>query len=218
MMKSSAWRERLLRSTRGRVLALLQTKNRTVNELAHELQLTDNAVRAQLVSLERDEFVRRVGREAGVRKPHVTYGITQEAEQLFPKAYGALLSHFVAVVAKRLGSRALRASMREVGRRIVAQQSLKLKGQSKAQRTKTALALLKEMGGAATFSESEGKHFIRGNDCPLAAVTATHPEACLIAESLLSEIIGVPVKECCIHGPSPSCLFLIPSGNRQPAW
>ena len=209
-MKSSAWRERLLETTRGRVLALLQTRNRTVNELAHEIQLTDNAVRAQLISLERDGFVRRVGREAGVRKPHVIYGITQEAEHVFPKAYGALLSHFVAVVAKRLESRALRASMRQVGRRIAAEQSPKRKGQSKAQRIKSALALLKEMGGAATFSQSEGKHFIRGNGCPLAAVTATHPEACLIAESLLSQIIGMPVKECCIHGPSPSCLFEIP--------
>jgi predicted ArsR family transcriptional regulator len=210
MMKSSAWQERLFESTRGRVLALLQTKNRTVNKLAHELQLTDNAVRAHLVSLERDGLVRRAGTERGVRRPHLTYAITEEAEHVFPKAYGVLLSHFVAIVAKRLEPRALRASMREVGRRIAADQSPKLKGQSKTQRIKSALVLLKEMGGAATLSEREGRHFIRGHGCPLAAVTANHQEGCLIAEALLSRIIGVPVKERCIHGPTPSCRFEIP--------
>jgi predicted ArsR family transcriptional regulator len=210
MMKSSVWRQRLFDSTRGRVLALLQTKNRTVNELAHELHLTDNAVRAHLVSLERDGLVRRAGTERGVRRPHLTYAITEEAEHVFPKAYGVLLSHFVAIVAKRLEPRALRASMREVGRRIAADQSLKLKGQSKTQRIKSALVLLKEMGGAATLSEREGRHFIRGHGCPLSAVTANHQEGCLIAEALLSGIIGVPVKERCIRGPTPSCRFEIP--------
>jgi predicted ArsR family transcriptional regulator len=210
MMKSSAWQERLFESTRGRVLALLQTKNRTVNKLAHELQLTDNAVRAHLVSLERDGLVRRAGTERGVRRPHLTYAITEEAEHVFPKAYGVLLSHFVAIVAKRLEPRALRASMREVGRRIAADQSPKLKGQSKTQRIKSALVLLKEMGGAATLSEGEGRHFIRGHGCPLAAITTNHQGGCLIAEALLSEIIGVPVKERCIHGATPSCRFEIP--------
>jgi predicted ArsR family transcriptional regulator len=203
------WRERLLESTRVRVLALLRKKDRTVNELADDLRLTDNAVRAHLTSLERDGLVRRTGREKGVRRPHVTYGITAEADHIFPKAYGLLLNHFVSAAAQRLGPRALRACMRQVGRRIASEQRAKLQNQSKTQRINATLALLKEMGGAASFSVRERKHFIVGNDCPFTAVTADHPEACLIAESLLSEIIGVPVKERCIHAPMPSCRFEI---------
>jgi predicted ArsR family transcriptional regulator len=208
-MKTSAWRERLLETTRGQVLGLLQTKNRTVNELAHELGVTDNAVRAHLTSLERDGLVRRTGKETGVRRPHVTYGVTADAEHIFPKAYGPLLSHFVSAAAQRLGPRALRACMREVGRIIAREQPAKLKNQSKAQRINATLDLLKKMGGAASFSVREGKHFVVGNGCPFSALTADHPEACLIAESLLREIIGVPVKERCIHGPAPSCRFEI---------
>jgi predicted ArsR family transcriptional regulator len=203
------WRERLLESTRVRVLALLRKKDRTVNELADDLRLTDNAVRAHLTSLERDGLVRRTGREKGVRRPHVTYGITAEADHIFPKAYGLLLNYFVGAAAERLGPRALRACMRQVGRRIAGEQTAKLKNQSKAQRINATLALLKEMGGAACFSVRERKHFIVGNGCPFTAVTADHPEACLIAESMLSEIIGVPVKERCIHVPTPSCRFEI---------
>jgi CheY-like chemotaxis protein len=75
---------------------------------------------------------------------------------------------------------------------------------------KSGLDILKELGGSATFHESEGRHFIRGNNgCPLAAATAHHPDACLIAESLLTQIIGAPVKERCIHGKTPSCRFQV---------
>jgi predicted ArsR family transcriptional regulator len=82
-----------------------------------------------------------------------------------------------------------------------------LKGKTREQRIDAALRILKELGGAATFREEDGKHFIYGNGCPIAAATANHPEACLLAESLLTNVIGSPVKECCIRGAAPSCRF-----------
>jgi hypothetical protein len=39
----------------------------------------------------------------------------------------------------------------------------------------------------------------------LAAVSATHPEVCRLAETLMTEIAGVPVRERCKHGESPQC-------------
>jgi len=48
LMKHIGWRERLFKSTRGKILELLRTRDRTVNELAKELRLTDNAVRDTL--------------------------------------------------------------------------------------------------------------------------------------------------------------------------
>jgi len=44
-MKTTGWRARLMESTRGKILDLLRSKERTVNELAAALGLTDNAVR-----------------------------------------------------------------------------------------------------------------------------------------------------------------------------
>ena len=180
-----------------------------MNELAAALGLTDNAVRAHLSSLERDGLIHQSGTRPGFRKPHVTYALTPEAEQIFPKSYGVLLDLILIVISKQLSPKELRAAMREVGRRIADNHLGETKGKSRNQRIDTALRILKDLGGAATFEESEGKHFIRGNGCPLAAATGRHPEACLIAESLLSQIIGAPVKESCIHSSTPSCRFEI---------
>ena len=117
-MKPSGWRERLLDSTRGQILALLRIENRTVSDLAAALNLTDNAVRAHLLSLERDGLTERVGIQRGVRKPHASYGLTSEADYIFPKAYGPLLDLLLSVVSKRLSPQEVKESMREMGRTI----------------------------------------------------------------------------------------------------
>jgi len=206
-MKHIGWRERLLKSTRGRILELLRAREYTVNELAAELRLTDNAVRAHLLSLERDRLIRQSGSQTGFRRPHATYALSEEAEQIFPKAYGPLVSLLMSIFSRQVEPRKLRAGMRDAGRQVAEAHLPKLAGKSRSERIEAALAVLKDLGGSATFEEKDGKHFICGNGCPLVAATANHPEACLIAESLLSNLIGTPVKEHCLHGPEPSCRF-----------
>src|ERR1051325_6738085 len=86
-MKHTKLDRRFLESTRGQVITLLRGEPRTVEELAGLLELTDNAVRAHLTTLERDGLVRQSGVRRGPRKPHFTYTLTPEAERLFPQAY-----------------------------------------------------------------------------------------------------------------------------------
>jgi len=206
-MRHIGWRERLFKSTRGRILDLLRTRDRTVNEFAEELRLTDNAVRAHLASLERDRLVINSGMKPGFRKPHATYALGPEAEQFFPKAYGRLVSLLMAIFSRQVEPRNFRAGMRAAGRTVANEHLAELQGKTRQQRIDAALGVLKELGGSATFKEEDGKHFIYGNGCPIAAATANHPEACLLAESMLTELIGSPVKQHCLRGPTPSCRF-----------
>ena len=164
-------------------------------------------MRAHLASLERDRLVAQSGTKPGVRKPHTTYALGPDAEQMFPKAYGRLVSLLMSLLSRRVEPGTLRAGMRAAGRSIAREHLSGLRGKKRKQRIDTALNILKDLGGAASFHEENGKHFIRGNGCPIAAATANHPEACLLAESLLTEIIGSPVKEHCVRGPTPSCCF-----------
>ena len=209
LMKHIGWRGRLFKSTRGKILELLRTREWTVNDLAAELRLTDNAVRAHLASLERDRLVAQSGMKPGIRKPHTTYVLGPEAEQLFPKAYGRLVSLLMSIFSRQVKPRNLRAGMRAAGRTVANEHLPELRGKTRQQRIDAALGVLKELGGAASFKEEDGKHFIYGNGCPIAAATANHPEACLLAESLLTELIGSPVKEHCIRGPTPFCRFQV---------
>ena len=209
-MPRTKWNKRLLASTRGRILVLLRDEYRTVNDLSAALHLTDNAVRAHLLSLERDGLVQQRGLRRGRRRPHVAYGLSAEAEHIFPKAYGPLLNHFVNAVSRRLDERALHGAMRDVGYAIAREQRDRVKGRTRRERINVALDMLDDLGGTSKFEEQGRKQFILGrNGCPLSAVTVAHPEACLIIESLLSKIMGMRVKKCCQYGATPRCCFEI---------
>ena len=192
---STRWDQRFFASTKGQVAALLRRGVATVEELARELGLTDNAVRSHLAALERDGLVTQSGVRRGTGKPAYTYALTPDAERLFPKAYGALLGLMLDVLAERLPPDTLDDLLREMGHRLAAGQASST-GDLRA-RVDGAVALLGEMGGLAEVEELDGGYVIRGCSCPLAAAVTGHPETCLLAETLLADVIGVPVRQTC---------------------
>ncbi len=194
-MVSTRWDQRFFASTKGQVAALLRRGVSTVEELARALGLTDNAVRSHLAALERDGLVIQSGVRRGTGKPAYTYVLTPDAERLFPKAYGALLHLMLDVLAERLPPDTLDDLLRETGHRLAAGR-VPPAGDLRA-RVDGAVALLGELGGLAEVEERDGGYVILGCSCPLAAAVKGHPESCLLAETLLAEVIGVPVRQTC---------------------
>jgi len=208
-MKTTKLDERFFDSTRGRVVGLLRGKSGTVTELAEKLGLTDNAVRAHLLSLERDGLVRQSGVQRGARKPHYSYELTPEAERLFPKAYDALLNQLITTLKGRLQPSALEDVLREVGRSIAGRHASGDPSADLEARLQHALEVLKAIGGTPSVEREGGKLSIRSGGCPLAAAVVEHPEVCELAEALVAEIVGLPVRESCVRGESPKCCFEI---------
>src|SRR2546429_1867476 len=93
---------RFFASTRGKIVTLLRRTSRTVEELAQALDLTDNAVRAQLATLERDGLVQQHGRRRSSSKPASVYDLTPAAEELFSKAYGPVLRQLLDELNERM--------------------------------------------------------------------------------------------------------------------
>src|SRR5215210_312576 len=212
------WDQKFFRSTRGRIVTLLRRSGRTVEELARELGLTDNGVRAHLATLERDGIVRQRGvvrRGSGGGKPAYVYELTPEAEGLFPKAYEPVLLGLLDVLSERLGPEESEAVLRSVGRRIAEEQGASVSGVRP--RLEAAVGVLNELGGLAELEERDGGIVIRGYSCPLTSVVVQHPEACRMAEALLAELTGLPIHECCDRGESPRCCFEVahPHDNEQ---
>lgn len=201
------WNKRFLTSTRGRVVQLLRRGEATVNELAAAVELTDNAVRAHLTTLERDGLVRQAGKRAGVRKPETLYVLTSDAEQLFPKAYHLLLNVLLDALGERLPPGEIDGLLHGVGRRIGEMQRQAMPEADLRTRVAEAVNVLEDLGGLAELREQGGQFTICGLSCPLSSTAMHHPEVCLLAESLLAELIGVPVQQRCEHEGTPRCVF-----------
>lgn len=201
--------KRFFDSSRGRIVTLLRGTSKTVNELAEELELTDNAVRAHLLSLERDGLIRQSGTQRGTRKPHFAYELTGEAESLFPKAYDALLNQLIAVLKGRLTHAALEEVLREVGRSLAGNANSDRKRDGLEARIGRALSALEAIGGAAQVEKESDQLVIRSASCPLATAVSEHPEVCKLTEALVAEIIGEKVRERCDRESSPKCRFVV---------
>lgn len=200
--------KRFFESTRGQIVTILRGAPGTVEELAAKLSLTDNAVRAHLSTLERDGLVRQSGLRRGPRKPHFTYVLTEQADNVFPKAYDALLNQLIAVLKTRLKPTEIEEVLREVGRTMAADVPPE-QGASLESRAQKALKVLEAIGGAGAVVNLGDKLVIEGSGCPLAAAVTVHPEVCHLAETLVAEIVKAPVKEQCDRNGRPKCRFEI---------
>jgi len=210
IMSVTRWDDRFFETTRGRILALLRRESRTVEELASAVGVSDNAVRIHLAALERDGVVRQRGvRASGPAggKPAYAYEVAPDAERLFTKAYIPVLSQLVAVLEERMTTRQLQAILREVGRRLAASRA-PTAGPLR-ERAEAAATVLTELGGVVDVEETDGSLMLRGFSCPLADAVRAHPATCHAAESLVEELVGAPVKECCDKGERPRCRFQI---------
>ena len=213
---SESLRRQFLDTSRGRILGLLQKSGQTAEDIASALGLTRSAVRIQLAAMERDGVVRRTGKRPGTTRPSLVFELTPEVEQLLSKAYIPVLTHLVDVFAAALPARQIKTLLRRTGKSLAEEISPRTATASGGLKKKTARAseLMNQHLGTLTHVEANGEIRIRGAGCPLSAVTGKHPGMCLVMESFVSEIVGVPVRECCDREQRPRCCFEIQPSRR----
>ena len=198
--------DRFFTSTRGRIVLLLRASAKTVNDLAATLGITDNAVRAHLLSLERDQLVTSTGTVPGSRKPHTIYELTDSAREHFPRPYGSILRKLLSVLKARLGGSSIKDALREAGRRMASDIAI----DAGADKVESCVATLQELGGAARVVSEAGETSIRSESCPFGDIVLEHPEICQLAEAMIEEIVERPVRETCDRSSArPKCRFNI---------
>jgi DeoR family transcriptional regulator, suf operon transcriptional repressor len=203
-------------TSRARIVELLRAGGMTVDEIAARLDLSHNAVRVQLTSMERDGLVHHARSERRTTRPSHIFELTHDTRQGLSKAYVPFLSHLTATIARRQAPKEVAALMRDVGRSLA--DTLRARAVSSgplAARAAAASVTLNDELGAVTRVEPLNGHFvIRGHGCPLAAVTADHPVACLAIETFIAEMTNCRVRECCTRQNQPQCCFEI---SNKPA-
>lgn len=189
---------RFFASTRGQLLQHLRRGACTVDDLARALDLTDNAIRAHLATLERDGLVSDAGwrRTPGSRKPSQEYHLTPAADRLFPKTYDRVLHHLLGVLSERLARKDLEAAVREVGRRLAGEVGSLPAGDVQS-RLEIAAAAVNDLGGLVEVVEEDGCYSIRGLDCAFAVMTPDRAATCLLAETFIGIVSGLEVCHHC---------------------
>jgi len=205
---------RLLGGTRGRIVELLRRSALSANEIATQLGVTHNAVRSHLAPLLRAGLVREGGMRPSSSRPAVVYELAPRADSVLSHAYIPFVAHLLRALGERLSEDELHELMHTVGRSLAAQWP-RLRGDL-TQRIGGATTLLAELGALTDVETADSGFVIRGHGCLLAEAVHGRPEVCHSMESLLTELLEVPVTECCERGERPRCCFRVGGAATLP--
>jgi predicted ArsR family transcriptional regulator len=182
---------RFFQSTRGKIVTVLRRRHAaSAVDLAEEFGLSTNAVRQQLLTLERDGYVAERAVRRGPTKPTLEYSLTPAAETLFPQRYDLMLNALLREVKDALGPQALATVMDGMGKRAVAKYKERITAPDTRGRAVELATLLRENGVEADVIDIGGAIELREHNCPYAKTVSEHPEVCSIIHTVLREAVS----------------------------
>ncbi|GAC1660088.1 MAG: transcriptional regulator [Candidatus Elarobacter sp.] len=182
--------DRFFDSTRGKIVgALRERRSASAFDLADQFGLSPNAIRQQLVVLERDGLIAGRSVRRGKTKPTVEYSLTSEAGRYFPQRYDKMLNAVLREIRSAGGDDAVKAVFDRIGKRSAERLGSENEEQPAEERLAAIVAALKASGVAAELRKTEhGTLVLHEHSCPYAAVVAEHPEACGAIHTILETV------------------------------
>src|SRR3984893_3111517 len=115
----SRWmHDRFFESTRGKIVGALRERHAaSAFDLAELFGLSPNAIRQQLVILERDGLIAGRSVRRGKTKPTVEYSLTTAADRYFPQRYDKMLNAVLREIRSAGGDDAVKAVFERIGKR-----------------------------------------------------------------------------------------------------
>jgi predicted ArsR family transcriptional regulator len=173
--------DRFFSSTRGKIVAQLRERgSASAAELAGCFGLSPNAIRQQLVVLERD----------GPTKPTLEFSLTPKADSLFPQQYDKMLAAVLREVKALHGAPAVEQIFDRIGQRAVERAKTKVTAGDAEGRVAQLTQVLRDQGVVAEYSLIDGGFLLQEHTCPYSGVVQEHPEVCAVIHQVMDETLG----------------------------
>jgi DeoR family suf operon transcriptional repressor len=201
-------------TTREIVLQTLLTRQRcTINELAEVVGINPISVRHHVTKLEASGLVKSEEERHGVGRPRRLYYLTDEGMEQFPTRYLRLTIRLLTQLKEKLPETMVNELFSQVADDLVSDYSpeLNLKDIPLEKRLDIVKEVLRGEGFTMEWERKEDGYHIYESNCPYFHIGQNHPEICAIDQTLISNILSVPVEKvkCILNGDS-HCSYIIP--------
>jgi len=168
-----------LPATRRALLDALKRRGEArVDELADALGITVSAVRQHLAALHGDGWVEHREVRAGPGRPHHLYRLSEQGDQLFPRAYAAMVTDLLAEAEEADPELVARMFARRRARRVERAKQ-RLAGLDLAGSVEELTRILDEDGYLAEcIALDDGRFRIVEHNCAILAVASRYGAAC----------------------------------------
>lgn len=184
-------------SRRAILHALKRKGASTIAQLAEELQLTGEAVRQQLLQLQREGWVEaKITRDPErnrTGRPATSYSLTEAGDHLFPKEYDALSVAVIDAVADELGPEAIKRVLSRIYEERVAVAEGPLRDLPLEARVEALKDLYLEHDPFMDVEKTEDGFRLIERNCPFLNTAMRRPALCSVSVNALTRLLGVRV-------------------------
>ncbi|HET9947769.1 MAG TPA: helix-turn-helix domain-containing protein [Longimicrobiales bacterium] len=178
-------------SRRAILAALKQSGGAAVPVLARIVGLNIETVREHLRALEARGLVERRGtRSEGPGRPTVVWGLTPEADALFPRREADVLRALAGFLEATGRKEILREFFDDYVRRLRAEALMRVEGLEGRERLEEAARILSEQGFMAFVEERNGVPELRLCHCPLRELVEVSTVPCQAEIGLVRHLVG----------------------------
>ena len=183
--------DRFFQTTRGKIVTELRRHgSASAADLAHTFGLSPNAVRQQLMVLERDGLVAERSVRRGPTKPTYEFSLTPEADKLFPQGYDKMLTAVLRELRDQFGEAAVGRIFDGLSRRAIERARLEVTADDPEQKVAQLTEMLRKTGVVAEYSLIDGGFALHEHSCPYSSAAKENPEVCQVIHHVIDETIG----------------------------
>jgi predicted ArsR family transcriptional regulator len=195
------------------LLALLHNRQGlTVDELAHELSISRNAVNQHLNSLDSSGFIENTSLSSTGGRPSKLYGLSAKGLELFPRHYALFSNLLIHWIKQKLDDDELQNCMVELGEQIAQDFIPRVQKQgSQTEKITEVARIMQELGYEAHAETSAGKSAeIIASNCVFHQLASDSDVVCQLDLSLISSLLGTKIehRECMVKA-GDCCRFAI---------
>jgi predicted ArsR family transcriptional regulator len=183
--------DRFFQTTRGKIVSELRRRgSASAADLARSFGLSPNAVRQQLMVLERDGLVAETSVRRGPTKPTYEFSLTPDADKLFPQAYDKMLTAVLRELREQFGGAAVERIFDGLSKRAIERARLKMTSSDPQERVAQLTEMLRENGVVAEYSLIDDGFVLHEHSCPYSSAAKENPEVCQVIHHVIDETLG----------------------------
>ncbi len=183
--------DRFFQTTRGKIVSELRRRGpASATDLARSFGLSPNAVRQQLIVLERDGLVAETSVRRGPTKPTYEFSLTPDADKLFPQAYDKMLTAVLRELRSQFGADGVEKVFDGLSRRAVERARLVVTADEPEAKVAQLTEMLRKSGVVAEYSLIDGGFALHEHSCPYSNTAKDHPEVCQVIHQVIDETLG----------------------------
>jgi DeoR family transcriptional regulator, suf operon transcriptional repressor len=200
-----------MKSTREKILNnLLKFPRSSINDLAKSVGINAISVRHHLTNLQAEALVNSDEERHGVGRPRLVYFLTEKGLEHFPTHYLRLTNQLLSQIKESLPEKNIKQMFEKVARALAEDHSILPANTPINERLDLLKIILAKEGFLIEWEQKESEYQIHEISCPYYHIGQTHPEVCVVDQTLISTILSVPAQRInCVLNGDDHCTFIV---------